>query len=158
MNTARQALTMFTISRLWLILVLILPGSLVLAPFARAQEKETITWGIMDIPPCHIVTGPNAGTGPADQLIRLMQDRLTQYDHQIEIIPNLARLAQSVDDGTRVCSSIGWHLPPGHPARDKRPHSMPTTLFFTSHIVIRQSAQHLFGERQQSRARVGRDD
>ncbi len=143
---ARQALTIFTIGRLWLTLVLILPGSLVQAPFARAQEKETITWGVMDIPPSHIVTGPNAGTGPADQLMQLMQDRLPQYDHQIEVIPNGARLAQSVDAGTRVCTSIGWYFPLGHPARDKLEHSMPTGLFFASHVVVRRSDRHLFGE------------
>jgi hypothetical protein len=123
-----------------------------LPPFAHSQEKETnswketITWGVMDIPPSHILTGPDAGTGPADQLLRLMQDRLPQYDHHIEILPNLARLVKSLDHGTRVCSSVGLYRPPGHPARDKRAQSIPTTLFFTSRIAIRQSDRHLFGE------------
>ena len=133
-----------TIVGLWLTIMMV--SGFVLLPSAHSQEKETITWCVMDIPPSHILTGPNAGTGPADQLLQLMQDRLPQYDHQIEIIPNLARLVKSLDHGTRVCSSVGLHRPLGHPARDKRAQSMPTALFFTNHLVIRPGDRHLFGE------------
>lgn len=133
-----------TIAGLWLAIMVV--SSLALPPSVQAQEKEMITWGIVDLPPAHFVTGPNAGTGPADQLIQLMQDRLTQYAHQIEVFPNFARSTKSIDQGTRVCASLYRHWPMGHPARDRRAYSMPTVLFFANHLVIRQRDRHLFGE------------
>lgn len=135
-----------TVAVLWLALVLILSGSLVLAPFARAEEKETITWSIIDLPPFHFVAGPNAGNGPADKLMHLMQDRLPQYNHQIEIFPNLIRSTERLEQGACMCGSIYWYCPPGHPIRNQRAYSMPTALSLESHLVIRQRDRHLFGE------------
>ena len=133
-----------TIAGLWLAIMVV--SSLVLPPSAQAQEKGTITWGIVDLPPSHFVTGPDAGAGPADQLIQLMQDRLAQYGHPIAVFPNFARSTKSIAQGTRVCASLYRHWPMGHPARDRRAYSMPTILFFANHLVIRQRDRHLFGE------------
>ena len=60
-----------TVAGLWLAIMVV--NSLALPLFAQAQEKETITWSIIDLPPFHFVTGPNAGTGPADKLMHSSQ-------------------------------------------------------------------------------------
>jgi uncharacterized protein (TIGR02285 family) len=48
-----------------------------------AQGRDSITWMTVDLPPATIYEGEMAGTGFADQQLRILAAALPDYDHQI---------------------------------------------------------------------------
>jgi uncharacterized protein (TIGR02285 family) len=133
-----------TIASLWLTIMMV--TSLVLPPSAQAQEKETITWGIIDFPTAFIVEGPEAGTGICDQLQSLMMEQLEGYTHTTELFPNFSRIRHLMMTGEQMCTSAWMYRPPGHVIRQTLTISMPSGLFFSHHLIVRQEDRHLFGE------------
>lgn len=133
-----------TIASLWLTIMMV--ASLMLPPSVQAQEKETITWVVVDYPPVHILDGAKAGTGTLDVLIEFMQQELPQYHHTIEVFPNFTRLVAEVEDpNLHVCAPSYLYYPPGHGRRKRAAISATNVLMPLQDIVIRNEDRSLYG-------------
>jgi uncharacterized protein (TIGR02285 family) len=145
MHTSRHTSIVFPTGVLWLALVM-MTGSFALPPFARAQDKDTITWGIIDYPTAFIIEGPDAGTGTCDQLQSFMMEQLEEYTDTTELLPNFSRIRHLMTTGEQMCTSAWMYRPTGHVLRQTLTLSMPSGLFFSHHLIVRQEDRHLFGE------------
>lgn len=135
---------MFKIAGINLLFLIVVGGMLPLGVFA--QDRDLITWAKVDLPPSHIIEGPHAGTGPADLLINLMIDRLSQYTHQIKVFPNFTRLTAELAEGNHICSALYLYNPPGHKRREQWLVSAPNAIFYDFHIIVRIEDRHLYGD------------
>lgn len=68
----------------------------------RAGEIPTIYWGLIDLPPVSIQTGPDAGTGIVDIQTDLFIQSLPQYNHH-KIAVSLPRLMKEIRSGRPFC-------------------------------------------------------
>ena len=67
-------------------------------------SKDTITWMIWDLPPNFILNGPQKGKGYQDTRLKMIQERLPQYNHQMQVM-NLNRaiaIYKEKDDSKRI--------------------------------------------------------
>lgn len=86
--------------RCLLVLALTLLANLALA----AESKPRLVWMIRDLPPFNILQGPLKNEGIADNMLRLLQARLPQYNHVLAVA-NQARAKQMLSSGALICDS-----------------------------------------------------
>lgn len=76
---------------------------LLLCPrLAVAQDKGVISWQTYHRPPGIILTGEGQGTGSIQQTLKLVIDKLPDYDHQMPLT-TLARSLEDIKQGKKVC-------------------------------------------------------
>lgn len=69
-----------------------------------AESKPRLMWMIRDLPPFNILEGPLKNEGIADNMLRLLQAKLPQYQHVL-VVANQARSKQMLSSGALVCDS-----------------------------------------------------
>lgn len=52
-----------------------------------ALAQDRVNWFIQDFPPAYIVSGSAQGTGVSDQAMRYFLERMTQFDHHVDVAP-----------------------------------------------------------------------
>jgi len=67
-----------------------------------SHSSERITWYINHSPPAYILTGQNKGQGYVDRILKLVIDKLPQYQHQI-ISATTARALHDMRSGKQAC-------------------------------------------------------
>jgi len=116
--------------------------SLVFSPLsASAQGKKTIRWLGWEQVPNFISQGPFQGEGIGDSFTRLLQNKLTQYNHKL-LISNARRYHRLIREED-VCVAWAWIVPG---SRNFRTHSRPISLAPRTGIQTLKSKQHLFGK------------
>ncbi len=75
-----------------------------------AAEEMTVTWLDMDIPPFYILKGEYAGTGIADEITKLFQQRLPQYTHKHANVV-FAKAMEQFKSGESVCHAAFFKTP-----------------------------------------------
>ena len=65
------------------------------------EETNKIIWLKSNYPPYYILNGKNAGRGIADRIERLLQNELTQYEHD-SVVANWRRILQEMKSGKNV--------------------------------------------------------
>ncbi len=105
---------------------------------ATAQEPETVTWLVLDLPPLFIVKGPDAGKGIADRLQEMISNELTGRSFETRVA-NPSRIARELGEDARVCFAGEFY---GNP--DFRT-SIPTIALPPHKLIILKENAHLFG-------------
>lgn len=80
------------------------------APSTTVNTPKTITWGILDFAPSHIVSGPHKGTGKVDKILKLMQSKMPGYDHR-EVVMNTIRIDHEIKSNNNVCGTTAIKTP-----------------------------------------------
>lgn len=116
--------------------------SLMLLPFMKtsaAAEERQITWLILDLPPLFLTKGPDAGTGLADRIQRMVADRLSGYEHRIQIA-NASRIALELQEDRQVCFAGEFYGNPDFLT------SIPTVVLLPHNLIVRREDAHRFGD------------
>jgi len=77
---------------------------------AMAVDKPVIHWLNPDFPPVFITSGPQAGHGYGDEIIRYIEDRLPEYQH-VPATANLNRIYAQMKTQDGVCSAALFETP-----------------------------------------------
>ncbi len=67
-----------------------------------AHSKEAITWRVTDWPPFYILDGVQKGRGIYDEMIKMLSDKMPEYDHQT-VQMNTDRVRKAWSRGNNVC-------------------------------------------------------
>lgn len=70
-----------------------------------ALAKDSITWMVSDFPPYAILKGAYSGKGNPDEEIKLLQEYLPEYAHQI-LVANLVRRVILFKEGKKGCGAL----------------------------------------------------
>lgn len=114
---------------------------LIPAPFhlsATAEEPETITWLVLDLPPLFITKGPDAGNGIVDRVQKMIIKGLKGH-HSETRIANASRIAKELDQDRKVCFAGEFY---GNPAFLT---SIPTIALPSHNLIVLKENAHLFG-------------
>ncbi len=79
-------------------------------PGALSADKPVIHWLNPDFPPVFITSGPQAGHGYGDEIIRYIEDRLPEYQH-VPASANLTRIYAQMKTQDSVCSAALFETP-----------------------------------------------
>ncbi len=105
---------------------------------ATAEEPETITWLILDLPPLFITTGPDAGDGIADQIQKMIIKGLKGRRSETRVA-NASRIAKELNQDRKVCFAGEFY---GNPAFLT---SIPTIALPSHNLIVLKENAHLFG-------------
>jgi uncharacterized protein (TIGR02285 family) len=107
---------------------------------AFSSAKDSVTWMEAVMPPYFIQSGPLKDQGYGDQISRIIQEGLTDYQHE-EMVTNITRHFYKFKQGEKVCS-VGLFRTP---EREEFMHfSMPSFLTLPAVIIIRKEALPAF--------------
>jgi len=131
MNTITKSLILF--------IIFILPSHLF------ALEKDTIIWVESDFPPVWIFKGPDKGTGGADLLQKLLEKKLSGYNHR-RVKANNSRLQNMMKNGENACACAKFKTTD----REKIMYfnTVPSSFILSNGIITKKSKRHLFSNSQ----------
>lgn len=102
----------------------------------HSRAKDSVTWMEAVMPPYFIQSGTQKDQGYGDQITRIIQEGLTDYQHE-EMVTNVTRHFYKFKQGEKVCS-VGLFRTP---EREEFMHfSMPSFLTLPAVIIIRKDA------------------
>lgn len=106
-----------------------------LSPYPRAEaQKPRLDWAATDFPPFMILEGPAKGQGVWDELSRIVQADLPEFEHVDVEMPN-SRFMEELRDGKNLCKIYFFKTP----EREKHLHySLPAVVFLTNQVVMRR--------------------
>ena len=105
---------------------------------ATAEEPETITWLVLDLPPLFIIEGPDAGKGIADRLQKMISNGLKGRRFETRVA-NASRVAKDLSEENNVCFAGEFY---------GNPHfltSIPTIALPPHNLIVLKENAHLFG-------------
>ena len=105
---------------------------------AAAEEPETITWLVLDLPPLFIIKGPDAGNGIADRVQKMISKGLKERRSETRVA-NASRIARDLSEDRRVCFAGEFY---GNPAFLT---SIPTIALPPHNLIVLKENAHLFG-------------
>lgn len=109
-------------------------GIMILFGALQVAAKEKITWGIYNVPPYMIQDDPVAGKGIFDQVRGLLQEKLTDFEHQ-DIKAPWPRVLREVQDEKKWCN-IGAIKTPDR--EEFAYFSLPAAIFMPLKIIVRK--------------------
>jgi polar amino acid transport system substrate-binding protein len=118
-----------------LLVITVLPGWVP----AECENEDSITWLILDLPPFFITKGSDRGKGLADQIQKMVSERLDGYRSSNKVA-NASRIAKELNEDKCVCFAGEFYGNPGFLT------SMPTILLLPHNIIVRKKDLHLFGD------------
>lgn len=103
--------------------------------YARAEEqKPQLDWAATDFPPFMILEGPAKGQGVWDELSRVVQANLPDFEH-VDVKMTNSRFMEELKDGKNLCKIYFFKTP----EREKYLYySIPAVVFLTNHVVMRR--------------------
>ncbi|MCF8083141.1 MAG: TIGR02285 family protein [Deltaproteobacteria bacterium] len=107
-------------------------------PWAQSEHREPVTWLILDLPPFFITKGPDKGEGLADQIQKMVEERLDGYRFHRRVA-NAARIAKELNGDNRVCFAGEFY---GNPEFLT---SAPTIALLPHTLVVRGQDVQRFG-------------
>ena len=69
----------------------------------KSSAQETITWPEIDFPPYDIQSGPNKDKGIIDEATIVMQQGLSEYQHERGDLINFKRMFKLLQQGEKIC-------------------------------------------------------
>jgi uncharacterized protein (TIGR02285 family) len=105
---------------------------------AEREKGDSITWFILDLPPFFVTKGPDKGKGLADQIQKMVSERLDGYRFSNKVA-NASRIAKELKEDKCVCFAGEFYGNPGFLT------SVPTILLLPHNIIVRKKDLHLFG-------------
>lgn len=114
---------------------------LLAAPFhfaATAEEPETITWLVLDLPPLFIVKGPDAGKGIADRVQEMVSSGLKGRRFETRVA-NASRIAKELSEDRNVCFAGEFY------GKSAFLTSIPTIALPPHNLIVLKENAHLFG-------------
>ena len=105
---------------------------------AAAEELETITWLVLDLPPLFIIKGPDAGNGIADRVQKMISNGLKERRSETRVA-NASRIARELSGDGKVCFAGEFY---GNPAFLT---SIPTIALPPHNLIVLKENAHLFG-------------
>ena len=122
--------------------------ALILFPWAsRVMARDSVIWLEAEMPPYFIQSGPLQEQGYGDIISDILQERLTDYDHE-EMVTNVTRHFYKFKQGEKVCS-VGLYRTP---EREEFIHfSIPSFLTLPAVIIINKDQWQKFGNRDSIR-------
>ena len=106
---------------------------------AGCEKEDSITWFILDLPPFFITKGSDKEKGLADQIQKMVSERLVGY-RSSDKVANASRIAKELNEDKCVCFAGEFYGNPGFLT------SMPTVLLLPHNIIVRKKDLHLFGD------------
>jgi uncharacterized protein (TIGR02285 family) len=106
---------------------------------AEREKGDSITWLILDLPPFFMTKGPDKGKGLADQIQRMVSERLDGYRFSNKVA-NASRIARELKEDKCVCFAGEFYGNPGFLT------SVPTIALLPHNIIVRKKDLHLFGD------------
>jgi len=70
---------------------------------ARNAEKQIITWPEIDFSPFDIQSGPYKDKGLLDEVVKIIQQDLTEYKHERGELINFQRMWELFREGEKIC-------------------------------------------------------
>ena len=67
-----------------------------------ASDQKWIEWGLINLPPYHIITGKQEGQGTYDKILSLLKERLPQYQHRHKLYPNPKRVLTAMEQQKNI--------------------------------------------------------
>jgi uncharacterized protein (TIGR02285 family) len=104
---------------------------------ATAEEPETITWMVLDLPPLFIIKGPDAGKGIADRVQKMISNGLKGRRFETRVA-NASRIAKELSEDGKVCFAGEFY---GNPAFLT---SIPTIALPPHSLIVLKENAHLF--------------
>jgi uncharacterized protein (TIGR02285 family) len=105
---------------------------------AIAEESETVTWLVLDLPPIFITKGSDAGKGIADRVQKMINDGLKGRRFEIRVA-NTSRIAKELREDRNVCFAAEFY---GNSAFLT---SIPTIALPPQRLIVLKENAHLFG-------------
>lgn len=109
----------------------------------QGWSKDTVTWMEAVMPPYFIQSGAMKDQGYGDQITRIIQEGLPDYQHE-EMVTNVTRHFYKFRQGEKVCS-VGLFRTPER--EEFMYFSMPSFLTLPAVIIIRTTALPQFAGR-----------
>ncbi len=110
---------------------------------AALQAKDTITWMEAVMPPYFIQEGQHTGKGYGDEITKIIQQNLPDYEHEV-VVTNITRHIYKFKQNEQVCS-VGLYKTP---EREKIMYfSLPSFLTLPPVIIIKKDRHAAFGNR-----------
>ena len=106
---------------------------------AEREKGDSITWFILDLPPFFLTKGPDKGKGLADQIQKMVSERLDGYRFSNKVA-NASRIAKELNEDKRVCFAGEFYGNPGFLT------SVPTIVLLPHNIIVRKKDLHIFGD------------
>ncbi len=106
---------------------------------AECEKPDTITWLILDLPPLFVTKGPDKGRGVADQIQRMVSDRLNGYRSHSQVA-NASRIARELREDRCACFAGEFYGTPGFLT------SVPTIALLPHNIIVRKEDADRFGD------------
>jgi len=117
-----------------LLVISVLPAWVV----AEREKEDSITWFILDLPPFFITKGSDKEKGLADQIQKMVSERLDGYRFSNKVA-NASRIAKELKEDECVCFAGEFYGNPGFLT------SVPTILLLPHNIIVRKKDLHLYG-------------
>ena len=117
-----------------LLVISVLPAWVV----AEREKEDSITWFILDLPPFFITKGSDKEKGLADQIQKMVSERLDGYRFSNKVA-NASRIAKELKEDQCVCFAGEFYGNPGFLT------SVPTILLLPHNIIVRKKDLHLYG-------------
>jgi len=110
-----------------------------------SHAKDKITWVYLDYPPFGICEGPNKHTGLLDQIIHILRENLTEYDH-LEHTGNVKRVLYLLQREEGLSCTCGLNITPER--MNKFCFSKPAIIAPGIGITTRKNLLEFFGARK----------
>jgi len=107
---------------------------------SQLSAKDAVAWMEAVFPPFFIQNGPNQEQGYGDAVTDILQERLTDYDHD-EITTNITRHFYKFKQGEKVCS-VGLYKTPER--EEFMYFSIPSFITLPPVIIIKKANLHKF--------------
>ena len=69
----------------------------------KSSAEETITWPEVDFPPYDIQSGPDKDKGIIDEILIIIQQGLSEYQHERGDLINFKRMWKLLQQGEKIC-------------------------------------------------------
>lgn len=103
--------------------------------------KEALTWMILDWPPWMIIEGEDKGMGRFNNILKIAQENLPEYDHVTEKM-NWARFWHEVENNKNICYPFGLKSV----KREKIVYySAPHTFVLPNAIIMKKETAQILG-------------
>ena len=110
---------------------------------ALSRAKDTVRWMEAVMPPFFIQEGPSKGKGYGDEITKIIEQQLTDYEHD-EVITNITRHFYKFKQGEQVCS-VGLYKTPER--EEFMYFSLPSFLTLPPVIIIKKDRHAAFNNR-----------
>lgn len=108
-----------------------------------SRAKDTVSWMEAVMPPFFIQEGPSKGKGYGDEITRIIEQQLTDYEHD-EVITNITRHFYKFKQGEHVCS-VGLYKTAER--EEFMYFSLPSFLTLPPVIIIKKDRHAAFNNR-----------